>query len=385
MTEIADIQDRDSLQAWLEKTNQSRAACVWIAHRAAMRVLPVYWHWIATSGVARERELTVLPVLRASLLSGVAEVVPTPESSAARADTAAHAANVAADAAARAAADAAAFAAFAVRAAPNAANAAHAAHAAADAAADAANAADAALKADCQTLADRDGIPPQSTPSLWPSEKNPFETEWTVVANTRPANWGFWVTWYTRALQGTETRWDLLERIALSNLEPRADGEPREPEEYAPFWTGSDAEVNARIQAVVEQLELRAEIAALKAERETLHPQAASVAHRSHNTPSEVIGMPAEASERIVLVYEQLDEAENELEKWQPDWARLRWLATAILDGAKYIWSVCDAGIKAVAKAAGAAGGALVVNHLSDGRLIEFGERLLKLASSALN
>ena len=40
MVEIADIKDRESLQARLEETNQPREACITLAHRAVMRQLP---------------------------------------------------------------------------------------------------------------------------------------------------------------------------------------------------------------------------------------------------------------------------------------------------------------------------------------------------------
>ncbi|WP_296762985.1 hypothetical protein, partial [Sediminimonas sp.] len=104
MVEIADIKDEDSLRAWLE--DQSREVSVWIASRAAARLLPVWWD--AVLDWAYEEDLTALPVLRSLLIASVAAVGPADDI---RSDAAAAAAD-AADAAFVSAVDAAAEAAF---------------------------------------------------------------------------------------------------------------------------------------------------------------------------------------------------------------------------------------------------------------------------------
>ncbi len=82
MVEISEISDRDSLQEWLEALpfdeDEKHRIAGTIAHRAAMRVLPIYWRWVNASTYARGRDLTALPVLRAGLISGVASLAPTP-------------------------------------------------------------------------------------------------------------------------------------------------------------------------------------------------------------------------------------------------------------------------------------------------------------------
>ena len=67
MVEIADIKDRQSLEAWLKE--QPRESAVALTHRAAMRVLPLYWDWVQNDAKARKGDLTALPVLWASLIS----------------------------------------------------------------------------------------------------------------------------------------------------------------------------------------------------------------------------------------------------------------------------------------------------------------------------
>jgi hypothetical protein len=64
MVEIADIKDAESLQAWLEETSQPQAACVALAHRAAMRVMPIVADYFM-----RTDQHSTLPVLRALLVS----------------------------------------------------------------------------------------------------------------------------------------------------------------------------------------------------------------------------------------------------------------------------------------------------------------------------
>ena len=68
--DVSEIVDPDSLEAWLnslprgtdaEKAEAHRWA-VLIAHRAAMRVLPLFWHWSLTNE-ARKDDLTAIPVL----------------------------------------------------------------------------------------------------------------------------------------------------------------------------------------------------------------------------------------------------------------------------------------------------------------------------------
>lgn len=170
MVEIKDIKDQKSLRKWLE--GRSREEAVWIASRAAMRALPLFWEW-TFSDRARKDDLTALPVLRCLLISSVAAVRPTEDIKAA----------------ARAAADAAAAAARAAAAFWN------------------------ATRTDCgHIVSGRLETPPE----LWPRSDDAPVFNWPHVKSTATEpEWSFWIKWYQDALDGVKPDWDLLERIAL--------------------------------------------------------------------------------------------------------------------------------------------------------------------------
>ncbi|MGR3492771.1 MAG: hypothetical protein ACU0DW_12000 [Shimia sp.] len=215
-----DIKTSDDLEAWIEtwpEDQQRRIACA-IAHRAALRVLPLAWE---DSLEARgEAKLTVLPLLWAILVSEGATVGPPSE-------TAAAAYAAAAAAAAYAYADAAANTAYAAYAA--AANTAYAADAAAAntayasaanaAAAYAAAAANTAYAADAAMLeGTRDQFEGATTPSLngtplWHEAANPLATRWTTLKPKIPPDWTFFIDWYEGHLSGNQLPIALIHRI----------------------------------------------------------------------------------------------------------------------------------------------------------------------------
>ncbi|MGH1416684.1 MAG: hypothetical protein ACRBB0_24560, partial [Pelagimonas sp.] len=122
MVEIKDINDPESLEAWLnalpqeteEEQARARRIAVTLAFRTTARVMPIWWNWTLTSDRARKGDLTALPILRSLLISSVAALVPTEDITTAAAAARATAATAAAYAAA--AATAAARTARAVRA-----------------------------------------------------------------------------------------------------------------------------------------------------------------------------------------------------------------------------------------------------------------------------
>ena len=172
MVEISGIKDSESLEAWLE--GQPREVSVWIASRAAARVLPLLWRRVLTKDWARKRDLTALPVLRSLLISSVAAKMSTYEMKAAAARA------VAAD-----------FWDI--------------------------------VRADAAQVSD--GDIPWILP-LWGEAPNPFAENWQEVkarvqASDTADDWQFWIDWYQalldgRPMLGDDARtWEMFEKIAL--------------------------------------------------------------------------------------------------------------------------------------------------------------------------
>lgn len=239
MNEPVNTTDKESLEAWLE--TRPHEDSITIAHRAAMRGVPV---WLRE--VARDGDVTALPVLRGDLISEVASIYPTPEIRGA-----AHAFAVAANAAAGddAIADNVARAAVLITAGAAAAAAAHAhaAHAAADNAARAAALITARADAWRAVEADRQMIEAGGDPltaPLWPDE-NPLADLWlrhAPVLKTTPGG-PFWIDWYNRALDGAPQPWPLLKDIALIE-----DDLWKEATESADAARALDAAISALIE-----------------------------------------------------------------------------------------------------------------------------------------
>lgn len=236
MVEIADIKGRDSLKTWLG--DQPREVSVWIASRAAARVLPVWWQAVLTEEWARKRDLTALPILRSLLISSVAAKMPTEEMKAARVANAGAAmayvnvnshvghAFAATGAAAKVAPYAAANAAANAAVANVAEAVSDAAAAAADAGSNAAAAARSvwnAVRLDAAQVSN--GDIPWFLP-LWGDARDPLADVWKEVqakvqVSEAADDWQFWIDWYQaqldgRPMLGDEARtWEMLEKIAL--------------------------------------------------------------------------------------------------------------------------------------------------------------------------
>ena len=211
---MVNISDRVSLRSWLR--NRSREDAVMIAHRAAMRVAPIYWILVPQELPSK---LTELPILCACLISRVAGIWPTPEIRSAAAAAVAPAAaaadladNTDSDAAARAA-DAATLAAEAVAfdVDTDIANAA----VLADAAADAVPVIWTEIRTDCAALEADESLISQP---LWANSNIPFANVWQATRqdwSTRGPGWRFWIDWYEDALAGRMPNRDLLTKVAL--------------------------------------------------------------------------------------------------------------------------------------------------------------------------
>lgn len=230
MVEIPDIEDRESLEAWLK--DQPRETALWIASRAAARVLLVWWRVALRERAIRDPSLGVLSPLRCLLMSSVAIEEPSEDMRRAAATASKAAANVEIDvpleeetnvklmvgdtaynlfgAVAKAAAettDADTTAVSAVRVLYNYTRGARAWE---------------AVRTDCAALAE--GEPLAHAP-LWPGRANPLQDRWdAVTARLRDAPppggpWVFWREWYQGLLDGTTMDPGLLTRIALIDPE----------------------------------------------------------------------------------------------------------------------------------------------------------------------
>lgn len=380
MAEIADIKDRDSLEAWL--SDQPREVSVWLAARAAGRSLPAFWQAVLSEDSAREENLTALPYLRALLISSDADLQLDYGI-----ETAAHYAYVAAFAAAAPEADfvgcdfayAAANAAFVASNNGENAELYDAVAATADYAAEAAlhnGEAWQALRRDAEKVAI--SSMPDALP-LWHYGNGPLAEKWRAirwqVSNSEGAeDWQFWIDWYDAQLSGRtmlsdpKRTLDMLEQIAL--IDPET-------------WDAGPETVNPIIREIRELHRLRFEVAALQAAKDAFLATRASQAQRSHNQPPDgLLDDQPELARQITIVWDSLDEARDELEQDAPDKGLLRAIAERLLSAltaiARYCGKVADTAVISAAKVGGGTVGTAILDHLANnGRLMQFAKDLL--------
>ncbi|MGY6410892.1 MAG: hypothetical protein ACXIUV_07710 [Alkalilacustris sp.] len=225
MPAAPEVADRDSLKAWLdslsratpEQEAEARRIAVAIAHRAAMRIMPLAAP-LFFSKEARKRARTAQPMFRLLIISGVAGVCPTPKMRDAADAVPAAVFTYATRDADAARASWAARAAYSAAAACNAAAAYDYAAATAEAAYTAAADAGvwAAVERDCHAI--NVEMPLHHTP-LWPDGTNPLAEVWRSAAKALTEagpEWAFWIDWYEKCLKGTPQDWQgILTDIAL--------------------------------------------------------------------------------------------------------------------------------------------------------------------------
>lgn len=356
-----DIADRETLARWLE--GRPRADAVFVAFRAALRVLP----WLIAD-LRRGRGLlggeTALPVLRTLLATGVAQVSRDEGVVAALRDVAKVVPEVARvyrrvwegkrpiEDDPPSAARSAWLAAEALL---------H--EAAAGRAADAVQAA-ASLRRDDSTVrpmiwdAARDdarGLTARAadTSPLWPrnyelgiASLSIASEGWRVAAPAAE----FWMRWYRGFLDGKPLPWDLQRDVALI------------PDED---WQKGEAHAVGLIEIIEERHRLSGLVAELRERlREAISVSATDIAspsHRSHNQPPGLIGDPIAFLGSVTLIRVTLDEAEAELAKPTPDPSALQRIAAtltaAVKDAAAYVGAKLDVFITRAAEQGGSAFG----------------------------
>jgi len=387
MVEIADIKDRDSLKAWLK--DQPREVSVWIASRAAARVLPLWWRAVLIKDWARDRDLTALPVLRSLLISSVGATVSTEDMKAARVANAGAAmaytnthmghAFAATDAAAKvapyAAANAAANAAVANVADAVSDAAAAATDAGSNAAAAAARSVWNAVRIDAEQVSGGEIL--RFLP-LWADATNPLAKMWQEVqaeveTSETADDWTFWIAWYqslldSRPMLGDGDRtWEMLAKIAL--IEPEV-------------WDQGAEVVNPVINEIWDLFRLRIEAEELRAQKEAFLAARATPEQRSHNQPPGLVEAEPEIARQVAIIWAGLDEASEELAAKEPDKERLTQIAKGMLAALRAVAAYCgklaDRVVEAAASVIGAgAGTALLDRVANNGRLMQFAKDLL--------
>lgn len=376
MSDGLDINDRESLEAWLE--DQPREAAVWIASRAAARVLPVWWEAVLTEEWAGEDMLTPLTVLRNLLISFVAANMPTTELKSAAA-AAVDGGIVGLPFSAATNAEGAARAAVSAFVSDKPVHSAGSAGFSSSRAVLVYNGAPdvwSAISTDAKQLAQGDS---QYSIRLWPIEAHPLKPEWEgvrrrVQSQSDASDWQFWIDWYDALLDGCPMlgdagrTWEMLKQIAL--IDPAT-------------WDKGPEVVNPVIRGIWELHRLRAEVAALQAENAAFLAAPASEVQRGHNQPPEgLVDDAPEVARQITIIWDGLDEAREELERDAPDKGVLRAIAEGILAALNavvaYCGKVADAVVISAAKIGGGAVGTAVLDHVvNNGRLMQFAKDLL--------
>ncbi|GFE63558.1 hypothetical protein [Litoreibacter roseus] len=371
MVEISDIVDSDSLETWLKSQNDRKTSLT-TAYRCAMRVAPLTLENLLAD--PKKADFVVAIYLRQLLISGVGTKYTDAELWEAAATAATVDASwVAADLfSSRTFIMTAASAAVSTVARTDRAGAASKAAEAAENATWVAAESEALpdlfppLRQDCSALSAGGDL---EHAALWPGTGNPLANSWrtlksdlatwSVKAGTSDSevghiDWSFWIDWYERALNGAEDRWEMLREVALLDRE---------------IWEGDPVTLMARIYATEEKHRLLELTKQLKSELEDTRQQAASIVQRSHNRPPGLVESERRTAPQILVIWNRLEEAEQELERAAPDPRILGRIGEAILKAvatcASYSAQKLDVVATNAAKAIGAAGGGAIVTVLA--------------------
>lgn len=165
--------------------------------------------------------------------------------------------------------------------------------------------------------------------------------------------------------------WDLQEQVALI---PNED------------WEKGPAHIAGVIRGIEELFDLRQMVKEIKAE----FPKAAidksisaTLEHRSHNNPPEMVETPQELLSSLSQIWAEVDAADRELAKTAPDRAVLRAVGKRLLKWtaaiAKYCVGLVDAAVQSTAKAFGPILATTILGYAASPLLQKFIEKLLGL------
>ena len=187
-------------------------------------------------------------------------------------------------------------------------------------------------------------LPWDRTRALWSAPNSPY---------------AFWLRWYEAVLRGETLNPELERDIALI------------PDED---WEKGADHIAAKIALVEERYDLKAQVVALKQQLTLQQSSIATAQHRSHNQPPELIDAGVTLQRQITIIFDTLDEAEEELAKTNPSPSRLKRIGQRLIDLAasvvKYCGKIADKGLVAAvvagSTAAGTIGAAKLISHLNE-------------------
>lgn len=179
---------------------------------------------------------------------------------------------------------------------------------------------------------------------LWP-EHNPLSGIWSSsipVLKDAPGG-DFWIDWYQRALDCRPHSWSLLRDIALID-----DTQ----------WKQGGEALDREIRQISDRHRLLEEVRRLKAALSQAGLDGILAPHRRHNDPPERLCDQADAAVAAAQsVVEQLEQAEQELEKQQPSASRLRAVARllrqAVISVVEYGAGLADEVLRGAAREIG--------------------------------
>jgi hypothetical protein len=392
--DVSEIKDEESLRAWLETLparigeDEARRWAVLIAHRAAMRVLPVFWEWSflvpnrenlavlirylylglvgSVYNAKEEQSLAFIansineiwPPFAKTIFSGDPSVVNPTASLGSAMSAISELSELLCFS----------YSAFAVTSSSS------------DRIPDSFNTEMAITyaKGDCHFLVKNEDL---RLKPLW-GNVNPFAEVWRKtrsLALGQGRGWDFWVNWYDKSLLGEPMDWKLLSVVAQMLFQ--------EAQKHGTNWTRNVDDVNEFTARIVEQHRLAGEARSLKAEIEVLRSELELLKHRGHNSPPELVDETDTALCQTTIIWAALDEAETELEKPEPDGSVLAALAQRLFAAVKAVGLYCaklgDTALQSAAKWAGGAG-ATYGGYLAsqNERLQDFAEEVLRFVTS---
>tara|TARA_R110002096_G_scaffold155130_3_gene319378 strand:- start:1740 stop:2906 length:1167 start_codon:yes stop_codon:yes gene_type:complete len=198
--------------------------------------------------------------------------------------------------------------------------------------------------------------------SIWQNTPNPLQIQWNetrALWSAPNSPYAFWLRWYEAVLRGETLNPELERDIALI------------PDED---WEKGADHIAAKIALVEERYDLKAQVVALKQQLTLQQSSIATAQHRSHNQPPELIDAGVTLQRQITIIFDTLDEAEEELAKTNPSPSRLKRIGQRLIDLAasvvKYCGKIADKGLVAAvvagSTAAGTIGAAKLISHLNE-------------------